>query len=160
MSDCTQQNNKLFGGAVVLEVADGCEKTPPSEADWKSLMAGTSKGLDFSPNTVTSDADDQGGFVESIVTNSDISLPFEGEVRTGDKLDEYGFYKFERNFATAIANKSQPSIWVRLMHGENIFIGYMNITSFSWSGGTNELVKASLEFKTASSETIQIIQAP
>ena len=158
MANCTQQNNKLFGGAVVLEVADGCETKPHSELEWKSLMAGTSKGLDFSPNTVTSDADDQGGFVESIVTSSDISVSFDGEVRTGDKLDEYGFFKFERNFATAIANKSQPSIWVRLDHGDNIFIGYMNITSFSWSGGTNELVAASLEFKTASSETIQIIE--
>ncbi|OTP97221.1 phage tail protein [Gilliamella apicola] len=158
MANCTQQNNKLFGGAVVLEVADGCETKPHSELDWKSLMAGTSKGMDFSPNTVTSDADDQGGFVESIVTNADISLSFDGEVRTGDKLDEYGFFKLERYFTTEIANKRQPSIWVRLDHGDNIFIGYMNITSFSWSGGTNELVTASLEFKTASSETIQIIE--
>lgn len=160
MSGCTQQNNKLFGGAVVLEVADGCETTPHSELDWKSLMAGTSKGLDYSPNTVTSDADDQGGFVESIVTNADISLSFDGEVRTNDTLDEYGFFKLERYFTTEIANKRQPSIWIRVMHGENIFIGYMNITSFSWSGGTSELVTASLEFKTASSKTIQIIQAP
>lgn len=156
MSNCTQQNNKLFGGTVVLEVADGCPDKKPSEIEWKSLMAGTSKGLDYSPNTVTSDADDQGGFVEAIVTNVDMSLSFEGEVRTNDALDEYGFFKLERYFTKEIANKRQPAIWVRLMYGENTFVGYMNITSLSWSGGTNDLVTASLEFKVASSKSVKI----
>ncbi|MCX8615472.1 hypothetical protein, partial [Gilliamella sp. B3770] len=106
----------------------------------KALMAGTSKGLDYSPNTVTSDADDQGGFVEAIVTNADIALSFEGEVRINDKLDQYGFFKLERYFTTELANKRQPSLWVRLMYGENTFVAYMNLTSLSWSGGSNDIV--------------------
>jgi len=156
MAVCELQNNKLFGAAVVLEVCDGCPDSAPKEDDWKALMAGTSKGLDYSPNTVTSDADDQGGFVEAIVTNADIALSFEGEVRTNDKLDEYGFYKLERYFTTEITNKRQPSIWVRLMYGNNTFVGYMTITSLSWSGGTNDIVSASLEFKVAASQTVKI----
>ena len=32
----------------------------------------------------------------------------------------------------------------------------MNITSISWSGGTNDLVTASLEFKVASSKSVKI----
>ncbi|WP_392562491.1 hypothetical protein RHO12_03145 [Orbus sturtevantii] len=156
MAVCELQNNKLFGAAVVLEVCDGCPDSTPKEADWKALMAGTSKGLDYSPNTVTSDADDQGGFVEAIVTNADIALSFEGEVRINDKLDEYGFYKLERYFVTEISNKRQPSIWVRLMYGNNTFVGYMAITSLSWSGGSNDIVSASLEFKVAASQTVKI----
>lgn len=156
MAECTVQNNQLFGAAVVLEVCDGCPDNQPKEADWKSLMAGTSKGLDYSPNTVTSDADDQGGFVEAIVTNADIALSFEGEVRINDKLDQYGFFKLERYFTNEIANRRQPSLWVRLMYGENTFVAYMNLTSLSWSGGSNDIVSASLEFKVASSKSVKI----
>lgn len=156
MAENTEQNNKLFGGAVVLEVCDGSPDKTPKETDWKSLMAGTSKGIDYSPNTVTSDADDQGGYVESIVTNVDMSLSFEGEVRTNDALDEYGFFNLERYFNNEVSNKRQPSIWVRLMYGENTFVAFMNITSISWSGGSNDLVSASLEFKVASSKSVKI----
>jgi len=89
MADCQNSNERLFGGAVVLEVADGCSDVLPQESEWKALAAGTSKGWDFSPNTVTSDADDGGGFVESIITNSDFTMSFEGEVRKKGKLDQY-----------------------------------------------------------------------
>lgn len=81
MADCQNSNERLFGGAVVLEVADGCPDVKPLESEWKSLAAGTSKGFDFNPNSVTSDADDGGGYVETIITNSDFTLSFEGEVR-------------------------------------------------------------------------------
>jgi hypothetical protein len=50
-----------------------------------ALLAGTSKGFDFNPNSVTSDADDGGGYVETIITNSDFTMSFEGEVRKKDK---------------------------------------------------------------------------
>lgn len=81
MANCQNSNERLFGGAVVLEVADGCPDVKPLESEWKSLAAGTSKGFDFNPNTVTSDADDGGGYVETIITNSDLTFSFEGEVR-------------------------------------------------------------------------------
>jgi hypothetical protein len=57
------------------------------------------KGFDFNPNSVTSDADDGGGYVETIITNSDFTLSFEGEVRKKDKLDQYGVGKFIKYFA-------------------------------------------------------------
>lgn len=72
MADCQNSNERLFGGAVVLEVADGCSDVVPQESEWKALAAGTSKGWDFSPNTVTSDADDGGGFVESIIDRKSV----------------------------------------------------------------------------------------
>ncbi|MCX8650948.1 hypothetical protein J3U21_11455 [Gilliamella sp. B2776] len=156
MAECSEQNSQLFGAAVVLEVCDGCPDKTPKEADWKALMAGKSKGIDYGPNTATSDADDQGGFAESIVINADIALSFEGEVRVNDKLDQYGFFKLERYFTTELANKRQPSLWVRLMYGENTFVAYMNITSLSWNGGSNDIVSASLEFKVASSKSVKI----
>lgn len=58
MANCQNSNERLFGGAVVLEVADGCPDVKPLEDEWKALAAGTSKGFDFNPNSVTSDADD------------------------------------------------------------------------------------------------------
>ncbi|MEQ9912225.1 hypothetical protein ABRP65_07455 [Pectobacterium polaris] len=44
MANCQNSNERLFGGAVVLEVADGCSDTLPQESEWKALAAGTSKG--------------------------------------------------------------------------------------------------------------------
>lgn len=158
MANCQSTNTQLFGRAVVLEVADGCADTAPANTEWKALMAGTSKGLDYSPNTVTSDADDTKGFVENIVTNSDLSISFDGEVRVNDKTDEYGFFKLERYYTTEINNARQPSIWVRMKYGENVFTGYMVITSLSWSGGTGDIVTASLEFKVSAANTIKIVK--
>jgi hypothetical protein len=58
MANCSNSNERLFGAAVVLEVADGCPDVKPEESEWMALAAGTSKGFDFNPNSVTSDADD------------------------------------------------------------------------------------------------------
>lgn len=156
MSDCTNSNERLFGGAVVLEVADGCSDTKPAEVDWKALAAGTSKGFDFNPNTVTSDADDGAGFVETIVTNSDFTLSFEGEVRKKDKLDQYGIGKFIKYFAAELAAKRQPGLWVRMAYGPVEFVGYMNITALSSDGGTNDIVTFSTEFKVGDASTIEV----
>ncbi|HGY4722858.1 TPA: immunoglobulin domain-containing protein [Citrobacter amalonaticus] len=159
MADCQNSNERLFGGAVVLEVADGCPDAKPQEADWKSLAAGTSKGFDFNPNTVTSDADDGGGYVETIITNSDFTISFEGEVRKKDKLDQYGVGRFIEYFAGELKAKRQPGIWVRMDYGPVEFIGYMNITALSSDGGTNEIVTFSTEFKVGDASTIEVIAA-
>ena len=45
MANCQNSNERLFGGAVVLEVADGCPDVKPLESEWKALAAGTSKGF-------------------------------------------------------------------------------------------------------------------
>ena len=133
MANCQNSNERLFGGAVVLEVADGCPDVKPLEAEWKALAAGTSEGFDFNPNSVTSDADDGGGYVETIITNSDFTLSFEGEVRKKDKLDQYGVGKFIKYFAD-----------------------YMNITALSSDGGTNDIVTFSTEFKVGDASTIEV----
>ncbi len=157
MANCQNSNERLFGGAIVLEVADGCPDVKPLETDWKSLAAGTSKGFDFNPNAVTSDADDGGGFVESIITNSDFTISFEGEVRKKDKLDQYGIGRFIVNFSTELKARRQPGIWVRMPYGPVTFIGYMVTTGLSSDGGTNDIVTFSTEFKVGDASTIEVI---
>ena len=156
MADCQNSNERLFGGAVVLEVADSCPDVKPLESEWKALAAGTTKGFNFNPNSVTSDADDGGGYVETIITNSDFTLKFEGEVRKKDKLDQYGVGRFITYFADALKTKGQPGIWVRMDYGPVEFIGYMNITALSSDGGTNDIVTFSTEFKVGDASTIEV----
>ncbi|HCN5322475.1 TPA: Ig domain-containing protein [Escherichia coli] len=156
MANCQNSNERLFGGAVVLEVADGCPDVKPLESEWMALAAGTTKGFDFNPNTTTSDADDGGGYVETIVTNSDFTISFEGEVRVKDKLDQYGFGRYTRYFHTEVAARRQPGIWVRLNYGPVEFIGYMNITALNSSGGTNDITPFTTEFKVGDASTIEV----
>jgi hypothetical protein len=159
MANCQNSNERLFGGAVVLEVADGCPDVKPAEDEWLALAAGTSKGFDFNPNTVTSDADDGGGYVETIVTNSDFTISFEGEVRKKDKLDQYGVGRFIEYFAGELKAKRQPGIWVRMDYGPVEFLGYMNVTALSSDGGTNDIVTFSTEFKVGDASTIEVTAA-
>lgn len=156
-ANCPTDNTKLFGRAIVLEVADGCADTVPQESEWKALAAGTSKGFDFSPNSVTSDADDTKGYVESIVTNVDFTISFEGEVGRNDKLDQYGFGNYTIYFNTEIQAARQPTLWVRMEHGPVTFIGYMLINALSSEGGTNDIITFSTEFKVANASTIRVI---
>ncbi|EIX1762681.1 Ig domain-containing protein [Cronobacter sakazakii] len=156
-ANCPTDNTKLFGRAIVLEVADGCADTIPQESEWKALAAGTSKGFDFSPNSVTSDADDTKGYVENIVTNADFTISFEGEVRRNDKLDQYGVGRLIKYFNTEIQAARQPTLWVRMEFGPVTFIGYMLINALSSDGGTNDIITFSTEFKVAAADTIQVI---
>lgn len=157
MAICQTDNSKLFGRAIVLEVADGCADTVPQESEWKSLAAGTSKGFDFSPNSVTSDADDTKGYVENIVTNADFTISFEGEVRKNDKLDQYGVFRLVKYFNTEIQAARQPTLWVRMEFGAITFQGYMLINALSSDGGTNDIITFSTEFKVAAADTIQVL---
>ena len=156
-ANCPTDNTKLFGRAIVLEVADGCADTVPLESEWMALAAGTSKGFDFSPNSVTSDADDTKGYVENIVTNADFTISFEGEVRRNDKLDQYGVGRLIKYFNTEVQAARQPTLWVRMEFGPVTFIGYMLINALSSDGGTNDIITFSTEFKVAAAETIQVI---
>ena len=156
-ANCPTDNTKLFGRAIVLEVADGCADTVPQESEWKALAAGTSKGFDFSPNSVTSDADDTKGYVENIVTNADFTISFEGEVRRNDKLDQYGVGRLIKYFNTEIQAARQPTLWVRMEFGPVTFIGYMLINALSSDGGTNDIITFSTEFKVAAADTIQVV---
>ncbi|KNC11590.1 DNA breaking-rejoining protein [Pantoea sp. RIT-PI-b] len=156
-ANCPTDNTKLFGRAIVLEVADGCADAVPLESEWKALAAGTSKGFDFSPNSVTSDADDTKGYVENIVTNADFTISFEGEVRRNDKLDQFGVGRLIKYFNTEIQATRQPTLWVRMEFGPVTFIGYMLINALSSDGGTNDIITFSTEFKVADADTIQVV---
>lgn len=146
----------LVGKNVVLEVALGCADTRPLEADWKALAAGTSKTTDLSPNTVTSDADDGGAFLANATTNADATVSFEGEVRTKDSLDQFGFGRFFKYFVDELNAERQPTIWVRTFIGPIEFSGYMVITALSTDGGTNDIVTFSTEFKVADSKSVVV----
>lgn len=156
MQGCSTDNSKLFGRAVVLEVALGCPDAIPPESERQALMAGTSKGFDFSPNTVTSDADDTKGYVENIVTNSDFTISFEGEVRKRDKLDQFGVGNYIKYYNDEVKAGRQPTIWVFMDYGPVTFAGYMVITALSSDGGSNDIVTLSTEFKVADSDTIDV----
>ncbi|WP_313020999.1 Ig-like domain-containing protein [Atlantibacter hermannii] len=156
MAICQTDNTKLFGRAIVLEVADGCADTVPQESEWKALAAGTTKSFDMSPNSVTSDADDTKGYVESIVTNADLTISFEGEVRKNDKLDQYGVYRLIKYFNTEIQAARQPTLWVRMEFGAVTLQGYMLINALSSDGGSNDIVTFSTEFKVADASTFQV----
>lgn len=144
------------GSLVLIGEWYGCPDTVPAEADWKSLAAGTSKTLDFSPNTTNSDADDTGGWVENLTTNADGTVSFDGEVRKRDRLDQFGFGNFVNYFTTEIGAGRQPTIWVRVEIGPVEFQGYMVITALSTDGGTNDIVTFSTEFKVADGTTVQV----
>lgn len=156
MAQCNDSNGLLFGGAVVLEMAHGCPSTKPKESDWKLFMAGTSKGLDLGMNTVTSNADDAGPYSENIVTNSDLTVSFEGEVRKSDVASEIGFHNTLKYIVDEITAKRQPALWVRLNQGGSLLTAYMVITKYSSSGGTKDLYTCSAEFKVASGKSVSV----
>ena len=157
MAICQTDNTKLFGRAIVLEIADGCADTLPQESEWMALAAGTTKSFDLSPNSVSSDADDTKGYVENIVTNADLTISFEGEVRRNDRLDQYGVYRLIKYFNTEIQASRQPTVWIRMEFGAVTFIGYMLINALSSDGGSNDIVTFSTEFKVADATTIQVV---
>lgn len=156
MQGCATENGKLIGKNIVLEVALGCPDTRPLESEWKALAAGTSKTMDFSPNTVTSDADDTGAWVENLITNADLTIGFEGEIRQNDLLDQFGFGNFVSYFTTEVGAARQPTLWVRVQVGPVEVSGYMNTTALSTDGGTNDIVTFSTEFKVYDGRTIQV----
>lgn len=159
MAICPNDTIKLIGRQATLELADGCADTPPTEAEWKYAGALTSKGIDFSPNTVTSEADDQGGFQESLVTNSDFTISAEGEVRTKDRSDEYGFGRMVLYYSTELKARRQPTVWVRLGFGPVTLTMYATITALSGDAGTNDIVTFSMELHPADSNTVTIEEA-
>lgn len=81
MQGCANDTGKLIGKVAVLRMAFGCADTVPALSEWKRLGAMTTKGFDYSMNTVTSEADDTKGMVENLVNNMDVTISGEGEFR-------------------------------------------------------------------------------
>ena len=99
-------------------------------------------------------------YVENIVTNSDFTISFEGEVRKRDKLDQFGVGKFIKYYNDEVKAGRQPTIWVFMDYGPVQFQGYMVITALSSDGGSNDIVTLSTEFKVADSDTIDVQETP
>lgn len=156
MAVCINGAEILVGRSVILEVCDGCPDVVPDDEEFKALGALTSKSKDYSPNTVTSEADDTLGYVETFTISSDLTVSVEGEVRQNDRLDEYGVTNLEIMYNTELKARRQPGIWVRMVMGTSLLKAYMNITSLSMEAGTNDIVSFSVEFKPADARSIDI----
>ena len=157
MANCQKSNERVFGSATVLELSYGCPDARPTEAEWLALGAGTTKGISLSPNSVTSDADDTGGWVENIITNADMTFSFDGEVRKHDKLDQFGYANLFKYFTDEVSAKRQPTLWARMTIGPLEFSGYMVISDATPAdGGSNDIITFSVEFKVSDGSTVRV----
>ena len=73
MQGCANDFGKLIGKVAVLRMAFGCPDAVPALSEWKRLGAMTTKGIDYSMNTINSEADDAKGLVENLVNNMDLT---------------------------------------------------------------------------------------
>lgn len=133
MQGCANDTGKLIGKVAVLRMALGCADTVPALSEWKRLGAMTTKGFDYSMNTVTSEADDTKGLVENLVNNMDFTISGEGEFRKKDKTTEVGAIAISKYIFDEVQAGRQPSVWVRFdLTGEDAgtyIMGYFNTTS-------------------------------
>ncbi|KFB88958.1 DNA breaking-rejoining protein [Serratia grimesii] len=158
MQGCPNDTGKLIGKVAVLRAAFGCADALPALSDWKRLGALTTKGFDFSPNTVTSEADDTKGLVESLVTNMDFTISGEGEFRKKDKTTEIGAIHISKYIFDEVQAGRQPTLWLRFdFVGEDsgtYIMGYFNTTSWSGDFGGTDISTFSGEWKVADSDTV------
>lgn len=156
MANCPNTTGLMTGRAILLELAEGCADTVPSDSEFKALGPMTSKDLDFSINSTSSEADDGGGFVATVATTSDLTISGEGEVRAGDKFDEFGIHRLISIFVTEQKARRQPTFWVRRTMGSTVITMYAVLTALSTSGGTNDIVTFSVEFHPADGDTVTV----
>jgi len=158
MQGCPNDTGKLIGKVAVLRAAFGCADALPALSDWKRLGALTTKGFDFSPNTVTSEADDTKGLVESLVTNMDFTISGEGEFRKKDKTTEIGAIHISKYIFDEVQAGRQPTLWLRFdFVGEDsgtYIMGYFNTTSWSGDFGGTDISTFSGEWKVADADTV------
>lgn len=158
MQGCANDTGKLIGKVAVLRMAMGCADTVPALSEWKRLGALTTKGFDYSMNTVTSEADDTKGLVENLVNNMDFTISGEGEFRKQDKTTEIGAITISKYIFDEVQAGRQPSIWVRFdFTGEDAgtyIQGYFNTTSWSGDFGTSDISTFSGEWKVYDADTV------
>lgn len=159
MQGCANDFGKLIGKVAVLRMAFGCPDTVPALSEWKRLGAMTTKGIDYSMNTVNSEADDAKGLVENLVNNMDFTISGEGEFRKSDKDNEIGAWRLSKYIFDEVQAGRQPTVWVRFdFAGENAgtyLQGYMNTTSWSGDFGTSDISTFSGEWKVYDADTVQ-----
>lgn len=156
MAICANDNGIITGRQSLIELADGCWDAVPAGEAWKFFAPMTSKGVDFSPSTTTSEADDGDGFVATLVTTADLTISGDFEVRKADKADEYGVHNLIKYFVTEVKARRQPSLWVRQTTGNTVVVAYCNITALSYDGGTNDIITGSVEFKPYDGSTVDV----
>lgn len=158
MQGCANDTGKLIGKVAVLRMAFGCADTVPALSEWKRLGALTTKGFDYSMNTVTSEADDTKGLVENLVNNMDFTISGEGEFRKQDKTTEVGAIAISKYIFDEVQAGRQPTVWVRFdFVGEDAgtyIMGYFNTTSWSGDFGTSDISTFSGEWKVYDADTV------
>lgn len=161
MQGCQNDYGKLVGRVAVLRMAFGCPETSPEVADWLRMGALTTKGLDYSMNTISSDADDSKGLVENLVTNMDLTISGEGEWRKRAKATEIGPVKMSKYLFTEVQAGRQPGIWVRFdflgVEDGTYIQGYFNTTSWSSDFGSSDFATYSGEWKVADADSVVFV---
>jgi len=158
MQGCASDFGKLIGKVAVLRMAFGCADTVPALTEFKRLGAMTTKGIDYSMNTVNSEADDSKGLVENLVNNMDFTVSGEGEFRKSDKANEVGAWRLSKYIFDEVQAGRQPTVWVRFdFVGEDAgtyLMGYFNTTSWSGDFGTSDISTFSGEWKVYDADTV------
>ncbi|NIY47265.1 Ig-like domain-containing protein [Cedecea colo] len=158
MQGCANDFGKLIGKVAVLRMAFGCPDAVPALSEWKRLGAMTTKGFDYSMNTVNSEADDSKGLVENLVNNMDFTISGDGEFRKADKSVEVGAMRMSKYIFDEVQAGRQPTVWVRFdFAGEDAgtyIMGYFNTTSWSGDFGTSDISTFSGEWKVYDADTV------
>lgn len=158
MQGCANDFGKLIGKVAVLRMAYGCADAVPALSEWKRLGAMTTKGIDYSMNTVNSEADDAKGLVENLVNSMDFTISGEGEFRRKDKDNEIGAMRLSKYIFDEIQAGRQPTIWVRFdfagQDSGTYIMGYFNTTSWSGDFGTSDISTFSGEWKVYDADTV------
>lgn len=158
MANCPVETNKLIGRNAIIRIAHGCPDAAPEQSVFFRIGALTTKSFDLSPNTLTSEADDSKGLVESVVTSMNLTISFDGEYRKRDKKDDFGPLRLLQEIPREVQAGRQPSYWVQMdFTGENAFVlqGYMVFTSWSSKFGANEVATYSGELKISDADTVE-----
>lgn len=161
MADCQNDYGKLIGRVAILRLAEGCPDTVPEQSEFVRMGALTTKSIDYSMNTVTSEADDTKGLVENLVTNMDLTISFDGEWRKRDKPTDFGPIKLSKELLAETKSGRQPTYWVQFdFTGEDAVVlqGYMVATSWSGEFGASDIATYSGEFKVADADTVEYLE--
>ncbi|MBE8598301.1 Ig domain-containing protein [Xenorhabdus sp. BG5] len=158
MADCPVETNKLIGRNAIIRIAQGCPDAAPDQSTFFRIGALTTKSFDLSPNTLTSEADDSKGLVESVVTSMDLTISFDGEYRKRDKADDFGPLRLLKEIPKEVQAGRQPAYWVQMdFTGEDALVlqAYMVFTSWSSQFGSSEFATYSGELKVSDADTVE-----
>ena len=148
--------SRLFGGQVQALWAFGCADEVPGEEEFRIIGLGTGKTIDTNPNTTTSAADNDYGLVENLVTSTDITVSFDGEIDKEASEGILTFQEYLKYYMQEVMAKRQPTGWIRWTAGDVTMQYYAVITGLSEDGSRDDITTYSAEFKVADAETFTI----